>query len=207
MTEQNSKNNKKGNGTMAETKESKDNKNTEAAFPTEDSEGRTYGSYVERLEAKDEAGERIRKDERLVAAIHEAVRLGINPNAGQTPADALNRLLEEYNPFADNFDKEKAMKSADLSPVVFPWLDELPVFEKPDDGEPGNYQQGHFYGVFWRREMPKEVRPTRQRTGGTGGSTKQLREALETLEDRVVGLERRLMALDPDSEETAKTEK
>lgn len=162
-------------------------------FPQVDSAGRAYGKYVELLEGREDEGEKLRKDERLVAAIHEAVRLGINPNAGDTPEAALARLKEEYDPDDENKDAE----AADLSPVVVPWLEEKPVFEKPEDGSDagGNYQQGHFFAVYWRREMPKDKKPQR-RGGGGGGGARVTKEAMTKLESRLDKLEARLIKLE-----------
>lgn len=166
----------------------------EVEFPTKDSGGRVYGEYVQILEERADEGDKIRKDERLVAAIHEAVRLGINPNAGQTPEEALAALKEQYDPESDDKDAE----AADLSPVVIPWLDENPVFDKPEEGQKdgGNYQQGHFFGVYWRREMPKDKKPARRGGGGGGGGARVSKEALAKLEARLEKLEARLIKLE-----------
>lgn len=130
-----------------------------------DSEGRTVGSFIASLETKSTNDTKLSKANRLHGAIHEAIRLGVDPANGDTKELALETLYRAYS---------------QVSPVVKVWLDELPTFTREDErATKGNFQQGYHFGIRWNWEVPKSKRPKRVGSTRSSAGDRQQNHKLE----------------------------
>lgn len=136
--------------------ETTQNATVEIPQPKQDHDGRDFATYVASLQRRADSGEFIRKHERLHAAIHEAIRLGVKPQKGDTAEKALKVLYAN---------------KAKVAKVVQVWLNENPVMTR---AETGNFQQGYHFGVRYRWEVPNSQKAVAPRSNGSASTATQI---------------------------------